>query len=66
MSVITQGGNSALMMAASEGKTKVVVELVKAGANVDMQNGVCQYIYANHVIITDLQPVQLQCRRAHI
>ena len=45
MSVITQGGYSALMMAAWKGKTEVVVELVKAGANVDMQNNVCQYMY---------------------
>ena len=43
MSVITQRGDSALMEAARKGKTEVVVELVKAGANVDMQNGVCQY-----------------------
>ena len=26
-----------------EGETKVVVELVKAGANVDMKNKVCSY-----------------------
>ena len=45
MSVITQRGVSALMFAAVYGKTEVVVELVKAGANVDMQNEVCQYIY---------------------
>ena len=45
MSVITQNGWSALMWAASEGRTKVIVELVKAGANVDMQNTVCQYLY---------------------
>ena len=43
MSVITQDGWSALMFAAREGKTEVVVELVKAGANVDMQDNVCQY-----------------------
>ena len=43
MSVITQWGDTALMVAASEGKNEVVVELVKAGANVDMQNRVCQY-----------------------
>ena len=42
MSVITQEGVSALMLAAMEGETEVVVELVKAGANVDMQNKVCQ------------------------
>ena len=44
VSVITQEGDSALMRAARGGKTEVVVELVKAGANVDMQNGVRQYI----------------------
>ena len=42
MSIITQDGYSALMFAAEEGKTEVVVELVKAGANVDMQTKVCQ------------------------
>ena len=42
MSVITQWGDSALIEAARVGKTEVVVELVKAGANVDMQNKVCQ------------------------
>ena len=42
MSVITQDGDSALMEAARGGKTEVVVELVKAGANVDLQNKVCQ------------------------
>ena len=41
MSVITQRGVSALQMwAAMEGETEVFVELVKAGANADMQNEV--------------------------
>ena len=44
MSVITQGGESALMLAARGGETESIVELVKAGANVDMQNTVCQYV----------------------
>ena len=48
MSVITQDGASALVAAAQEGKTEAVVELVKAGANVDMQTKVCQYIYVVH------------------
>ena len=52
LSVITQEGYSALMLAASEGKTEAVVELVKAGANVDMQtkinDTVCQHIYIVH------------------
>ena len=43
VSVITQDGESALMRAVREGNTEVVVELVKAGANVDMQDRVCQY-----------------------
>ena len=45
MSVITQDSKSALMLAAMKGETEIVVELVKAGANVDLQNKVCQYMY---------------------
>ena len=45
MSVITQDGFSALMVAVREGKTEVFAELVKAGANVDMQNKVYTYMY---------------------
>ena len=52
MSGIAQYGWSALMDAAMEGKTEVVVELVKAGANMDMQNEVCQYINT-HVQYTE-------------
>ena len=40
MSVITQDGNSSLMMAARKGRTKVVSLLLKAGANTDLQNKV--------------------------
>ena len=43
VSVITQWGDSALMWAVWKSKTEVVVELVKAGANVDMQNKVHVY-----------------------
>ena len=43
MSVITQSGYSALILAASNGHTEVVVELVKAGALLDLQNTVCPY-----------------------
>ena len=37
----TQGGRSALMEAAWRGRTDVVVELVKARANLDLQDKVC-------------------------
>ena len=41
MSVITQDGDSALMMAASwSGRTEVVSLLLKAGVNTDLQNKV--------------------------
>ena len=58
MSIITQYGRSALTLAAMWGETEVVVQLVKAGANVDMQDNVCQYIHFNvhvhfvHVLYT--------------
>ena len=42
-SVITQSGETVLMIAVSEGRTEVVVELVKAKANLDLQNNVCHY-----------------------
>ena len=40
-SLMSQDGNSALMKAAYCGRTDVVVELVKRGANLDLQNEVC-------------------------
>ena len=39
-SVITQDGNSALMMAARWGRTKVVSLLLEAEANIHLQNNV--------------------------
>ena len=51
MSVITQLGVSALMWAAKAGRTEVVVELVKAGANVDLQN----VSYVNTFVIHNVQ-----------
>ena len=39
--LISQDGNSALTKAAYYGETDVVVELVNAGANLDLQNKVC-------------------------
>ena len=56
ISVITQEGVSALMLAAAFGKSEVVVELVRAGANVDMQNEVCvcqhsyMYMYVKGIV----------------
>ena len=40
MSVITQNGDSTLMMAAKWGRTEIVSLLQKAGANTDLQNEV--------------------------
>ena len=37
-----QEGDSALMMAASRGKIGVVKELVEGGADLNLQNNVCQ------------------------
>ena len=42
--VIAQGGWSALIQAASGGRAEVVVELVKAGADLNLQDNVCHYI----------------------
>lgn len=41
---VTQRGVSALIYAADWGKADVVVELVRAGANLDLQNRVCIYL----------------------
>ena len=44
------------MLAAIKGKTEVVVELVKAGANVDMQDKVRSYV--NRFLIHNVHHVQ--------
>ena len=46
MSVIThvQNGASPLMVAAGAGRTDVTVDLMRAGANINLQNKVCHYI----------------------
>ena len=44
MFFVTQDGDSALMTAAKNGHTDVVVEFVKAGAKLDLQNKVQNYI----------------------
>ena len=41
LSVTAQAGDTALIRAASHGETDVVVELVRGGANLDLQNKVC-------------------------
>lgn len=42
--VITQKGGSALMYAANWGRTEAITQLVKAGANLDLQDKVCHII----------------------
>ena len=53
ISVITQDGESALIKAAYWGKTEVVVELVKAGALLNLQNTVCPHpiIHDVHILL---------------
>ena len=43
MSVITQNGHSPLIWAAKLSRTGAIKKLVNAGANLDLQNEVCQY-----------------------
>ena len=52
MSVITQSGESALLNAAFYGHTEIVQQLVKAGANLDLQDEVCQYVETHDVQCT--------------
>ena len=49
MSVITQDGDSALMRAAYYGYTDIAAELVKAKANLDLQNNVRTTSHDVHV-----------------
>ena len=43
MSVITQDGDSPLILAAEWGRTGAITQLINAGANLDLQDEVCQY-----------------------
>ena len=52
MSVIIQYGDFALYWAASKGRTEVVQQLVKAGANLNLQNKVCHYVERHDVQCT--------------
>ena len=47
MSVITQDGDSALLKAAYYRRTEIVKELIKAKANLDLQNKVILYDHNN-------------------
>ena len=49
MSIITQTGYSALMIAASDGYTETVAELVQAKANLDLQSNVRIQRYSHDV-----------------
>ena len=53
-SVLTQSGETALMKAASRGHTEVVVELVMAKANLDLQDNVCHYSVYTCIYTTTL------------
>ena len=45
MSIISQDGGSALMLAAAEGHTEVVAQLLEAGANTDLLSA---EVYTNY------------------
>ena len=47
LSFITQVGTSALTQAAGDGHADIVVELVKAGANLDLQRNVSEMFYVS-------------------
>ena len=51
MSVITQYGFTALMYAANMDRTEAVVELVKGGADLNLQNKVCHMLHTTCVLI---------------
>ena len=51
MSVITQDGYTALMEAAKRGRTEAVVELVKCGADLNLQDEVCHMLHTTCVLI---------------
>ena len=52
MSVITQAENSALIDAARCGKTEVIVELAKAGVDLNQQDKVCHCMYVIYMACT--------------
>ena len=52
MSVVMQEGYFALYWAARDGHTEIVQQLVKAGANLDLQNKVCRYVETHDVQCT--------------
>ena len=51
MSVITQNGYSPLMWAAILDNTEAVVELVKSGADLNLQDTVCHMLHTTCVLI---------------
>ena len=48
---VTQNGDSALTLAALHGHTDVIVDLVKAGANLNLQNKVLYPVEQDYIII---------------
>ena len=53
MSIITQYGHTALMVASRKGKTEIVDQLINAGATLDLQDDVCIscYVVVSHDVI---------------
>ena len=63
---ITQDGDSALILAAKYGYTEMVVELVKAKANLDLQNKVCSRLTATIHCACTVFILDDVCHTAHV
>ena len=61
MSVITQDGNSALMLAARRGMTEIVSLLLKARAKTDLQNKVHVKFYKIQTVTGAYLPLFTCC-----
>ena len=60
LSVTAQDGDTALMLAAWRGRTDMVVELVRGGANLDLQDKVC---WVMNEATQESQPALHTCRQ---
>ena len=65
MSVITQYGYSPLILAADWGRTGAIAQLINSGANLDLQDEVCQYTLYKGVGVAMAAPLFDQTKFFH-